>query len=95
MQRRTGGSMVTVTPRTVRGDSTAQSGPKGASGLTRLGHIESGFVGGVFVGVPAGDVAGAEHVVGEACDAVAGVGVEGELEVLVCFGSSAFPPVDV
>jgi hypothetical protein len=54
-----------------------------------------GFVGGVFVGVPAGDDAGAEHLVGEPGEAVAGVGVEGELEVLVCFGSSAFPPVDV
>jgi len=34
-------------------------------------------------------------LVGESGEAVAGVCVEGELEVLVCFGSSAFPPVDV
>lgn len=34
-------------------------------------------VGGVFVGVPACDDAGAEHVVGVACEPVAGVGVEG------------------
>lgn len=51
--------------------------------------------GGVFVGVPVCHDAGSERVVGEACESVAEVGVEGELEVLVGFGSSAFPPVDV
>lgn len=53
------------------------------------------LVGGVFVHVPAGDDAGAYHLVAEAGEAVGGVGVEGELEELVCFAASAFPPVDV
>lgn len=34
-------------------------------------------------------------MVAEAGEAVGGVGVEGELEELVCFAASAFPPVDV
>jgi hypothetical protein len=54
-----------------------------------------GFVGGVFVCVPAGDDAGSKHLVGEACEAVAGVCLQSQLHVSVCFGSSAFPPVDV
>ena len=58
-------------------------------------HVEVVLAGGGFVGVPSCDDACAEHVVGEPCEAVSGVGVEGELEVLVGFGSSAFPPVDV
>lgn len=35
------------------------------------------LVGGVFVHVPAGDEAGADHLVAEAGEAVGGVGVEG------------------
>lgn len=34
-------------------------------------------------------------MVAEACEAVGGVGVEGELEELVGFAAFAFPPVDV
>jgi len=34
-------------------------------------------------------------LVAEASEAVGGVGVEGELEELVCFAAFAFPPVDV
>jgi hypothetical protein len=34
-------------------------------------------------------------LVAEAGEAVGGLGVEGELEELVCFAASAFPPVDV
>lgn len=53
------------------------------------------FVGGVFVHVPSGDDAGADHLVAEAGEAVGGVGVDGELEELVGFAAPAFPPVDV
>ena len=53
------------------------------------------FVGGVFVHVPACDYAGADHLIAEAGEAVGGVGVEGELEQLVGFAASTFPPVDV
>ncbi len=69
--------------------------PPSVAAVVHSGHVESGFVCGVFVGVPTGDDAGSEHLVGESCEAVSGVGVEGELHVLVCFGSSAFPSVDV
>src|SRR4029453_3378042 len=62
---------------------------------SELGHVEVGFVGGVSVGVPACDDAGSEHLVAESGEAVARAGVGGELHELVCFGASAFPPIDV
>lgn len=52
-------------------------------------------MGGAFVHVPAGDEAGTDHLVAEPGEAVGGVGLECELEELVRFASSAFPPVDV
>lgn len=54
------------------------SPPLAASAPCTLRQIEwQCFVGGIFVHVPAGDDAGADHLVAEAGEAVCGVGVEG------------------
>jgi hypothetical protein len=48
----------------------------------------------VLVHVPAGHHSGADHEIAEPGQTVGGVCFEGELEELVGFAASAFPPVD-